>query len=281
MVTQGGDSVKLGLVPVYLLNSKEIKAHCETTRMRLQGEVAAVDVELLAATQHLEQCNLDVLAAKQAAEEAENEVKRAVGGRDRVWKREIVGFPDEVGPLTQEEFFAIKQRELSVFGDRFTNEQIAVSLSSEMKEVVRTGEQVAEWRRLNGLVKMYQAEWQRLLKIAKEKDSVRVAQEGYLRQLRGERVRRVESFQEVLFRDLPAADATAKTDADGQFSLRIPREGKYAIGAVGQRKIGETIERYYWLIWLPESHEKDAPLMFSNDNLLSAFPANAVIQIPK
>jgi hypothetical protein len=48
---------------------------------------------------------------------------------------------------------------------------------------------------------------------------------------------------------LPSPVASAKTNADGQFTLRL-RPGRYALVGHGQRKVGDSEEEYYWLTWV-------------------------------
>lgn len=76
------------------------------------------------------------------------------------------------------------------------------------------------------------------------------------------------SADNLYFRDLPVGVATAKTDADGEFSMRL-RRGKYALGAKASRQAMDRTEEYYWLVWVTLSG-KSTRVFLSNDNLLAS-----------
>lgn len=77
-----------------------------------------------------------------------------------------------------------------------------------------------------------------------------------------------ESFDktEFLFDGLPRVSAIAKTDADGKFTLSLPK-GKYVLTANSSRKVAGSLEAYYWFIFV-DSSSADQPIILSNDNLL-------------
>jgi hypothetical protein len=77
------------------------------------------------------------------------------------------------------------------------------------------------------------------------------------------------SFQsgEFFFEGLPQAIASSKTDADGKFSLQLP-SGRFGIAAHSSRKIGDTKESYYWLVWLTVGPRAVKRIMLSNDNMI-------------
>ena len=59
--------------------------------------------------------------------------------------------------------------------------------------------------------------------------------------------------QERLFKELPPASLSATTDADGKFSIDIPYEGKFTVSVFSDRLVaGSKVEKYYWLVHLPE-----------------------------
>jgi hypothetical protein len=64
--------------------------------------------------------------------------------------------------------------------------------------------------------------------------------------------------------------ASAKTDADGKFSISVPNGGRVAITARANRIVGEDRERYLWLVWvrLPPRGGAKAAITLANDNLL-------------
>jgi|GEM_PF-1484332 len=61
--------------------------------------------------------------------------------------------------------------------------------------------------------------------------------------------------------------ATTKTDADGKFTISVPKSGKYAIFANGKRQVVESSENYQWAVWVTTKKNSKVNLMLANDNL--------------
>src|SRR5438046_7913149 len=58
--------------------------------------------------------------------------------------------------------------------------------------------------------------------------------------------------------------ATAKTDAEGKFTMKIPDDGEFALVASAHREVPDKIELYFWLV--PAKQHTD----LTNENLTSA-----------
>ena len=83
--------------------------------------------------------------------------------------------------------------------------------------------------------------------------------------------------------DLPMHIQAAKTDADGNFILRL-KPGRYALVADATRKVVDDTEEYHWLIWINVRQENRDRIFLSNDNLLRTFCPECVVRpeaIPK
>jgi hypothetical protein len=78
------------------------------------------------------------------------------------------------------------------------------------------------------------------------------------------------------FDGLPVGVTTAKTDADGEFSMRLRQGAKYALAATGSREVMGKTERYYWLVWVTLDRKK-VTVMLSNDNLITSGAASSVV----
>ncbi|MDP2207825.1 MAG: hypothetical protein Q8K98_03490 [Bacteroidota bacterium] len=76
---------------------------------------------------------------------------------------------------------------------------------------------------------------------------------------------------------LPEPLQTTKTDSDGEFNFKL-KPGKYAIAAKSSRKIIDSSEAYYWLIWLTIDGVPTKKLMLSNDNLFETHCADCIIK---
>jgi hypothetical protein len=61
---------------------------------------------------------------------------------------------------------------------------------------------------------------------------------------------------------------STQTDADGRFSLDVPRFGRFFLAATSQRKLMDETETYFWLVRVPDSSQKNAPILLCNSNLL-------------
>ncbi|MFZ6777316.1 hypothetical protein ACO0LD_10870 [Undibacterium sp. Ji83W] len=70
---------------------------------------------------------------------------------------------------------------------------------------------------------------------------------------------------------------TTKTDADGKFTISVPKNGKYAVLANSKRQIGETSENYQWAVWITTKKSSKVNLMLANDNLIETGCSDCVI----
>ena len=70
-----------------------------------------------------------------------------------------------------------------------------------------------------------------------------------------------------------------KTDSEGRFSFKLV-SGKYALAAMGSRKVGDSTEKYYWFVWVTVRKDPTQKVMLSNDNLFETHPTACVVKIP-
>ena len=81
-----------------------------------------------------------------------------------------------------------------------------------------------------------------------------------------------------LFGFLPDhAQQVAKTDADGRFTIRIPRQGRVALAARASRDVVNSQENYYWLVWVSLSGKNRTDVMLSNDNVTTSGSPESVV----
>jgi len=83
---------------------------------------------------------------------------------------------------------------------------------------------------------------------------------------------------EPFFQNLPAAISSAKTDADGKFTLAIPREGRYGIVARASCDLGQGTRRYCWFVWVSLDGMSAKRLVLNDDNVVGAGSADSVLQ---
>jgi hypothetical protein len=87
--------------------------------------------------------------------------------------------------------------------------------------------------------------------------------------------------EEYVFDGLPSGIATTTTDADGHFTLVVPREGRYIIAARGPRDAFREPEPY-WFVSVSLDGEDAKRLTLSNDNVLgakAATPPQSILHI--
>jgi len=91
---------------------------------------------------------------------------------------------------------------------------------------------------------------------------------GQLEELRARQQRLLAG--EYFFQDLPSPISSAQTDANGTFTLPMPRDGRYGIVGRASRKVDEKTETYYWFVWVSLGGEHSKRLVLNNDNLVGA-----------
>jgi len=72
------------------------------------------------------------------------------------------------------------------------------------------------------------------------------------------------------FVDMPKGIATATTDADGKFLIKLPISGKFALVAHASRQAIGVKEEYYWIVWTSLEGQSSRQVMLSNNNLLQS-----------
>ena len=72
--------------------------------------------------------------------------------------------------------------------------------------------------------------------------------------------------------DLPSPIARSTSDADGRFQMTVPRGESIALIAQASRQVGNSRERYFWLVWTSLGGSTSSEVLMSNNNLLTAAP---------
>jgi hypothetical protein len=78
--------------------------------------------------------------------------------------------------------------------------------------------------------------------------------------------------------DLPAAISTATTDADGRFTLAIPRDGRYGIVAHASRALDDVAQTYLWFVGVSRAGEPAKRLVLNDDNVVGAGSPDSALQ---
>ena len=77
----------------------------------------------------------------------------------------------------------------------------------------------------------------------------------------------------------PAVLAKTKTNADGRFTMTLPRQGRFALAAYDTRGgIGET-DNYFWLVWTSLDGAAEKHIILANDNVTTSGSPESVIAV--
>lgn len=79
------------------------------------------------------------------------------------------------------------------------------------------------------------------------------------------------------FKDLPVPLTSARTDADGRFSLAMPKQGRFAIAAHASRELPNSKEEYYWLVWESLNGKETEKIILGNQNTMSSGSRESVV----
>ena len=83
---------------------------------------------------------------------------------------------------------------------------------------------------------------------------------------------------EHFFKDLPSAISTATTNAEGSFTLPIPRDGRYGIVARASCALNDEEQTYLWFVWISLDGEPAKRLVLNNDNVVGAGSPDSALQ---
>ena len=74
--------------------------------------------------------------------------------------------------------------------------------------------------------------------------------------------------EDYFFEGIPSGVSAATTDADGKFTLEIPRTGQFGLVARASRQLLKGKETYSWLVWVDLDGEPSKHRNLSNSNML-------------
>lgn len=73
---------------------------------------------------------------------------------------------------------------------------------------------------------------------------------------------------------LVQCEFTAQTDSDGRYTINLPGDRKFALAATTSRRVFDSTETYWWLLWANGS-----TVNFNNETRMSANPQGSVTRI--
>jgi hypothetical protein len=84
---------------------------------------------------------------------------------------------------------------------------------------------------------------------------------------------------EVYFAHLPSALASAKTDADGKFSITLDSKTPVVLAAQATRHLPDKVENYYWLVRTSLDGQATKRIFLSNDNLATIRSPDSLVLV--
>ncbi len=81
-----------------------------------------------------------------------------------------------------------------------------------------------------------------------------------------------------LFQDLPPPILSTTSDANGEFTLPIPRYGKHVICAQASRQLQSHTEAYYWMISTTMDGDGNKSIVLANNNMADANAAESLLR---
>lgn len=241
IATQGGESVKLGMVEVVLLPENSV-----------MERVAAREAEFKNLLAEVREANAGAIAGCKAINDSPSE-------RARVWR-------EKLQPELREKETRLAQAEVWVAeAERAHNEAESARWTGG-----ESGGGSAGLDKLNAAAA-------NLARAHEAQDLLRDQCAGLLRRLSHvpdsvvsakmipEPTLSHESYFQTLYL---RAVAKTQTDADGRFSLAVPRSGRFMLAAQSARKLLNTTETYFWLVKVPDSAKQGTPVLLCNSSLL-------------
>jgi hypothetical protein len=78
---------------------------------------------------------------------------------------------------------------------------------------------------------------------------------------------------------LPTTPITSsESDADGKFTMQIPKTGTWVLAAKGQRSVGDKTEGYFWLVKVSSDPIANNQIFLNNENLAGSNSPDSMIR---
>jgi hypothetical protein len=242
VVTQAGESVKLGLVPVSVFSPETIKEHIVERTSKASQEIAVRKPSLDQAQAALAPLNRKAELENSEARSLSDAESRAMAAirRANAASNAFVLSGGEIGGADYE---------------RLEADSLAKNY---------------EWANINEARRAAEAR-ARLsdkLRTPKISDVARIEEEiGHFRS------------SEYLMENLPVPELMTKTDANGEFSLTLPRGGSVVVAATASRPAMNEV--YYWLVTVSVEGGTENRILLSNDNLTTSSSEESLVHLPQ
>jgi hypothetical protein len=274
IVTKGGENFKLGLVTVSIFDKQQIEPLLTKATTDLEKTIKELRAQLVGLNEKQDKAASARNALRQQYENADDladEILKKIGG-DSNTRPEYTKMDEDALQSQIDHYNTAEGDELkSIYRDEMekTKEEKQKVLETETNwDTLRPDylKQVDEKNRL------HQA-WQN----ASDESDLYAQTIGIV-------TGRIQNWQteqpQIYFSNLPIPPSTAKTDADGKFSLQITKKGEFILVAQAQRQVSDNTEKYFWIIHVHPDGKPEMQIMLSNDNLITANSPEVAVSFP-
>jgi hypothetical protein len=239
IVTKGADNYKLGLVKVTAIPESEIKPFIENKKSLINTETAKLKTDLDSVKSQIE-----------TAQAKYNELKTAydsLNGQKKDLENQQSSLSGEFN---------------SYYLSTCYSDYATVDMIAECRKQVQIGKQLdALNKKLSGFESRVSKAQATMSESEKALNAEKAKLDGVLEKVKN------YLTPEYLMDGLPEGNIKSVTDADGKFSMKLPR-GKYVLVASAQRRVFSSTEDYHWLVWVDATGSEPKQITLSNQNML-------------
>ena len=241
IVTNGAQNIKLGLVKITAIPESEIIKFVEQKKSFISDESNKLKGDIDAAKPEIDKYQKEYDEAKRTYD-AINSQRENLKSREQSLNSNYNPYSLYESPYLSE--YETDEEKAT----RSKQKQIKNQLEGLKKQIAAYDQKVSQ---ANKIVSDAQQ------KLSNSKAKITKINEKLLSYLN----------QSYLLEGLPEGKIKAVTDADGKFSMKLPT-GKYALVASSQRRVVDSTEEYYWLVWVNLDGQEAKQIMLSNQNML-------------
>jgi len=253
----------------------------------VQKELANKHDPLVAAVKAQQDADAVAATAKAQAEDEERQQQEALVKKEETLEKKAKSDFDSSDKATVngQVFIVTKGAENYKLGSihvyLYSEEEVlAIAAVSLAKAIKLKPALDAERENCNKMTQQYAAVLQRyqgMSPVASELIAAQKASSDSLKEFRTALAKYYSNFSsEYYSQTLPTPLADAQTDADGKFSMQIPKTGSWVLEAEGERSVGDTKEGYVWLARASSDAIAKSQIFLTNENLSTSSSPDSV-----
>ena len=235
IVTNSGENIKLGLIPVYFIPVKRF----EQERITAIAEIEKFNIQNSEEFSILKRKYLNELNLFQSFELKNQENEKRL--KQYILNQRTIGY-------------TIWEHSGEVIADDFNQEEVQEICSQINKQIEEINSISEKMSQIN----------ERVANVSRKLKYICNASE----KLKATRLK-------LFFNSIQTNAIFTTSNADGNFFIKIARGNDYIVSAFGERTVGRSKEKYYWLRKLNESSKnQEISILISNDSLINNIPGD-------